>query len=199
GAGGGASNGGPRGDEPEAAWERSINAKALDLLRGVLPASTLSHVGIFASGQAYEQMLLRMLASPLPEARRFATMILEELKKVMPSFVARVERPDRGGGGRTYLESRREAAERPVARVGPLGRVDRGRRLGGGADRRVPLRVIEQLGAGDPRSGAGPAAGRAGGDHRGAGRRPAQPPAPSRAWLGGDPLPVRDRLRLRRV
>ena len=108
----------PRGDEPEAAWQRSIKAKALDLLRGLLPASTLSHVGIFASGQAYEQMLLRMLASPLPEARHFATMILEELKKVMPSFVARVERPDRGGEWISYLEGRREAAERWVARMG---------------------------------------------------------------------------------
>src|SRR5436190_13534171 len=47
----------PRGaDEPEGAWNRSIRAKALDLLRGLLPASTLSHVGIFASGQAYEQL-----------------------------------------------------------------------------------------------------------------------------------------------
>jgi thymidylate synthase ThyX len=42
----------PRQDEPEAAWRRSIKAKSLDLLRGLLPASTLSHVGIFASGQA---------------------------------------------------------------------------------------------------------------------------------------------------
>jgi thymidylate synthase ThyX len=108
----------PRGEEPEAAWQRSIKAKALDLLRGLLPASTLSHVGIFASGQAYEQLLLRMLASPLPESRQFATMILEELKKVMPSFVARVERPDRGGEWISYLERRREAAERWVARMG---------------------------------------------------------------------------------
>jgi thymidylate synthase ThyX len=108
----------PRGDEPEAAWQRSIKAKALDLLRGLLPASTLSHVGIFASGQAYEQLLLRMLASPLPESRHFATMILEELKKVMPSFVARVERPDRGGEWVSYLEERRESAERWVARLG---------------------------------------------------------------------------------
>jgi thymidylate synthase ThyX len=108
----------PRGDEPEAAWQRSIKAKALDLLRGLLPASTLSHVGIFASGQAYEQLLLRMLASPLPEARQFATMILEELKKVMPSFVARVERPERGGEWISYLEARRESAERWVARMG---------------------------------------------------------------------------------
>jgi thymidylate synthase ThyX len=108
----------PRGDEPEAAWERSIRAKALDLLRGLLPAATLSHVGIFASGQAYEQLLLRMMSSPLPEARGFASMILEELKKVMPSFVARVERPDRGGEWISYLEQRREAAERWVGRLG---------------------------------------------------------------------------------
>ncbi|HEX6586444.1 MAG TPA: FAD-dependent thymidylate synthase [Solirubrobacterales bacterium] len=108
----------PRGDEPEAAWQRSIKAKALDLLRGLLPASTLSHVGIYASGQAYEQLLLRMMVSPLPEARAFATMILEELKKVMPSFVARVERPDRGGEWIDYLEGRRAATERWVGRLG---------------------------------------------------------------------------------
>ena len=109
----------PRGDdEPERAWQSSIRAKALDLLRGLLPAATLSHVGIFASGQAYEQLLLRMMASPLPEARGFATMILEELKKVMPSFVSRVERPDRGGEWIGYLEARREATERWVSRLG---------------------------------------------------------------------------------
>jgi thymidylate synthase ThyX len=109
----------PRGDdEPEPAWRRSIRAKALDLLRGLLPAATLSHVGIFASGQAYEQMLLRLMASPLPEAREFGSMILAELQKVMPSFVARVERPDRGGEWVSYLQSRREAAERWVGRLG---------------------------------------------------------------------------------
>ena len=86
--------------------------------RGLLPAATLSHVGIFASGQAYEQLLLRMMASPLPEARGFAEMILEELKKVMPTFVSRVERPERGGEWIGYLEKRREATERWVARLG---------------------------------------------------------------------------------
>jgi thymidylate synthase ThyX len=108
----------PRGEEPEAVWQRSIRAKALDLLRGLLPASTLSHVGIFASGQAYEQLLLRLMASPLPEAREFGGMILEELAKVIPSFVARVERPDRGGEWIAYLSERRQATERAVARLG---------------------------------------------------------------------------------
>jgi thymidylate synthase ThyX len=108
----------PRGEEPEAVWRRSIKAKALDLLRGLLPAATLSHVGIFASGQAYEQLLLRMLASPLPESRDFAAMMLIELRKVIPSFVARVERPDRGGEWVSYLEERRRTAESWVARLG---------------------------------------------------------------------------------
>jgi thymidylate synthase ThyX len=108
----------PRGEEPEAAWRRSIRAKALDLLRGLLPAATLSHVGIYATGQAYEQLILRLMASPLPEAREYGGMILRELQQVMPSFVARVERPDRGGEWIAYLERRREATEGWVARLG---------------------------------------------------------------------------------
>jgi thymidylate synthase ThyX len=109
----------PRGDgEPEGPWQRSIRAKALDLLRGLLPAATLSHVGIYASGQAYEQMLLRLMASPLPEAREYGGMILRELQQVMPSFVSRVDRPDRGGEWVRFLEGRRDATERWVSRLG---------------------------------------------------------------------------------
>ena len=109
----------PRGDgEPEGPWRRSIRAKALDLLRGLLPAATLSHVGIYATGQAYEQLIMRLLASPLPEARDYGGMILTELKQVMPSFVSRVDRPDRGGEWIEYLERRREQTESWVARLG---------------------------------------------------------------------------------
>jgi thymidylate synthase ThyX len=109
----------PRGEgEPEGPWLRSIRAKALDLLRGLLPAATLSHVGIYASGQAYEQLLLRLMASPLPEAREYGGMILGELKQVMPSFVSRVERPDRGGEWVDYLQRRREQTEQWVSRLG---------------------------------------------------------------------------------
>src|SRR5436190_11885833 len=71
-----------RRDEPEAVWRRSIKAKALDAMRGLLPAASLSHVGVYASGQAYEQLLMRLLASPLPEAREVGAMSLEELRKV---------------------------------------------------------------------------------------------------------------------
>ena len=95
----------PRGEEPQAAWERSIRAKALDLLRGLLPAATLSHVGIYASGQAYEQLLLRLLSSPLPEARDLGGMALTELGAVIPSFISRVERPERRGGSHTSRDA----------------------------------------------------------------------------------------------
>jgi thymidylate synthase ThyX len=112
-------------DEPEAAHRRSIKAKGLDLLRGLLPAASLSHMGIFATGQAYEQLLLRLYASPLPEARDYADLIIGELKAIMPSFVARVERPDRGGEWIGYLRERAAASERWSTRLGlSRGRVD---------------------------------------------------------------------------
>jgi thymidylate synthase ThyX len=109
----------PRGDdEPEAAHRRAIRAKALDLLRGLLPASSLSHMGIFATGQTYEQLVLHLLAHPLPEARAYGRMILREVQAVMPSFVARVERPDRGGDWVGYLRDREDATRRWVAHLG---------------------------------------------------------------------------------
>jgi thymidylate synthase ThyX len=109
----------PRADgESPAARTRAVNAKAYDLLRGLLPAASLSHMGIYATGQAYEQLILHLIGHPLPEARNYGTMILDAIKAVMPSFVARVERPERGGEWVTYLEQRRAAGERWAARLG---------------------------------------------------------------------------------
>jgi thymidylate synthase ThyX len=100
----------PRGeDEPEAAHARAVKAKALDLLRGLLPAASLSHMGIFATGQTYEQLILHLLAHPLPEAQRYGRMILTAVQATIPSFVTRVERPDRGGAWVDYLRARSDA------------------------------------------------------------------------------------------
>jgi thymidylate synthase ThyX len=108
----------PAEGEPPAARRRAIRAKALDLLRGLLPAASLSHMGIYASGQTYEQLILHLLAHPLPEAREYGTMILREVTAVMPSFVARVQRPDRGGEWVGYLRARAAAGERWARRLG---------------------------------------------------------------------------------
>jgi thymidylate synthase ThyX len=108
----------PSEGEPSSAYERAIRAKALDLLRGLLPAGSLSHMGIFATGQTYEQLILHLLAHPLPEARECGRGILEAMRAMMPSFVSRIDRPDRGGEWITYLEAREQAARRWVARLG---------------------------------------------------------------------------------
>ena len=50
-------------------YRSAIRAKALDTLRGLLPAATQSNVGIYGTGQAYETLLLRMRAHPLAEVR----------------------------------------------------------------------------------------------------------------------------------
>jgi thymidylate synthase ThyX len=92
-------------------YRQSIKAKALDAARGILPAAAQSNVGIYGTGQAYEQLLLRMRAHPLPESRAYADMMLSELRKVIPSFLTRVDRADRGGAWSAYLETNRKAME----------------------------------------------------------------------------------------
>jgi thymidylate synthase ThyX len=107
-----------RDDEDERAHARALKAKALDLLRGLLPAASLSHMGIFASGQTYEQLILHLLAHPLPEAQRCGRMLLTAVQSTIPSFVTRVERPDRGGAWVDYLRTRAEAGAAWAARLG---------------------------------------------------------------------------------
>ena len=90
-------------DDSNFIWRSTIRAKACDDVRGLLPASTLSNVGIFGTGQAYEAMLLRMRAHPLAEARHYADLMLTELRKVIPAFMRRVDVPERGGAWSTYM------------------------------------------------------------------------------------------------
>jgi thymidylate synthase ThyX len=93
-------------------YRMTIRARACDALRGLLPAATRSNVGIYATAQSYEQLLLRMRANPLAETRSYADLILAELRKVIPAFLTRVDLPDRGGRWTEYLRATREATER---------------------------------------------------------------------------------------
>ena len=98
-------------------YKQTIKAKACDAARGMLPAGTLSNLGIFASGQAYEALLLRMRAHPLPEARTYSTLMLQELQKVIPSFLSRVERAERGGVWVQYLSDTQAATAALAERI----------------------------------------------------------------------------------
>jgi thymidylate synthase ThyX len=103
--------------ESEAVYRASIRAKALDTLRGLLPAATTSNVGIFGTGQGYEQLLLRMRASPLVEVRDCAALMLVELRKVIPAFLRRVDVPARGGAWSAYLADTRAAVDATARRL----------------------------------------------------------------------------------
>jgi thymidylate synthase ThyX len=106
-------------EEDQAARKRAIRFLALDLLRGLLPAGTVSNVGVFASPQAYEQMVLRLRAHPLPEARAYAELAATELQKVVPEFLTRLDRADRGGAWVDYLADTAAALEAAAVEVAP--------------------------------------------------------------------------------
>jgi thymidylate synthase ThyX len=92
-------------------YRQAVSAKAFDAVRGLLPAAALSNVGIYGTGQAYEALLVRMRAHPLPEAREYSVMMLTELRKVIPSFLKRVDLPDRGDEVGAYAADIRERLE----------------------------------------------------------------------------------------
>ena len=101
-------------------WKSTIRAKACDDARGLLPASTTSNVGIFASGQAYEALLLRMQAHPLEEVRWFGDLMLVELRKMIPSFMKRVDIPDRGGAWTEYFSNIADSMSDQASRLAQI-------------------------------------------------------------------------------
>jgi thymidylate synthase ThyX len=108
----------PKADgDSDAVYRAAIRAKALDTLRGMLPAATRSNVGIYGTGQAYEALVLRMRAHPLAEVRATADQMLTELRKVIPAFLTRVDQPDRGGRWTEYFKDVRERTAEVVDRL----------------------------------------------------------------------------------
>lgn len=78
-------------DEPDQAYKSATRARTLDLLRGLLPASTLTNVGFAGNARAFEYLYIKLKASSLSECSDIATQILNELRKVMPAFVKRAD------------------------------------------------------------------------------------------------------------
>jgi thymidylate synthase ThyX len=97
-------------------YRSTITAKTCDTLRVLLPSGTRSNLGVYATGQSYEQMLLRMRAHSLAEVREYADLMLTELRKVIPAFLKRVDLPDRGVAWSRYLEDTREGVAGVAAR-----------------------------------------------------------------------------------
>ncbi|MCS7135333.1 MAG: FAD-dependent thymidylate synthase [Candidatus Aenigmarchaeota archaeon] len=95
-------------DVSERAYQSATRAKVCDILRQLLPAATLTNVGLFGNGRAFEYLLNKMYASPLAEIRNLAFMIQEELDKVIPSFVKRAK-TEHGKAMQEYIKQTEEA------------------------------------------------------------------------------------------
>ncbi|TBR11950.1 MAG: thymidylate synthase [Candidatus Nitrosotenuis sp.] len=70
-------------------YNASTKAKALDILRGLLPASTLTNVGVTGNGRAFEYLLTILFGSSLEEEQMLAKKIKHELDTTIKSFVRR--------------------------------------------------------------------------------------------------------------
>jgi len=73
------------------AYRATVRAHACDVLRGYLPAATLTNVGIFGVGQAFEYLLSKLYSHELAEAKELAGAMHGELNQLIPSFVKRAQ------------------------------------------------------------------------------------------------------------
>jgi thymidylate synthase ThyX len=87
----------PREKAEHIAWSGAIRAQACDAVRSSLPAATTSTVGIVASAQSIESLILHLASDPTTEAKECARRILREVRKVAPVFFERADIPERGG------------------------------------------------------------------------------------------------------
>lgn len=82
------------------AYEATVRAKTCDILRGLLPASTLTNMGFYGNGRGFEYLITKMYSDELEEIKQLAGEMENELKTVIPSFVKRAS----GKYGKLYGE-----------------------------------------------------------------------------------------------
>ncbi len=87
-----------------AARTAAIRAQACDILRYLLPAGTLTHIGLTINGRALEHHLRKLNGSALPEVRRLAQQMRQQAAHVVPTLVKYVEPPNHVTGRRARLD-----------------------------------------------------------------------------------------------
>jgi thymidylate synthase ThyX len=114
----------PRPDKAEdpdghKAWPAATRAQACDAARPLLPVATRSTVGFAMSAQAVDALIMRLLAHDLPEAQQAGRDILEQVQQIIPAFLERTSRPDRGGMTVDYLAGTKSAMTELAASLLP--------------------------------------------------------------------------------
>lgn len=97
--------------ERDAAWNGATKAQACDAIRPVLPVATKSTVGIFASGQALESLIMHLMSDELIESRETGDKLLTESRKVLSTFLERADKPERGGAMIAYRANTRQSVK----------------------------------------------------------------------------------------
>jgi thymidylate kinase/thymidylate synthase ThyX len=98
-------------EERDIAWQGATRAQACDAARPVLPVATKSTVGIYASGQALESLIMHLQADDLPEAQITGKKILDHAREIIPVFLERADKPERGGATIAYNATTRHAVQ----------------------------------------------------------------------------------------
>ncbi len=106
------------------AYNASIRAQVLDCLRGLLPASTLTNMGVFGNGRFFESLLQKLNCHQFEELRDIAGKSYEELSKVIPSFVRRSEKEHRHYKGFASFQEKMKEALQFTAKEVKLDEVD---------------------------------------------------------------------------
>jgi thymidylate synthase ThyX len=89
----------------ETAYRATVRAHACDVLRSYLPAATLTNVGLFGVGQAFEYLLSKLHSHELSEAKDLAGAMHAELNQLIPSFVKRAQVNDYLSGTSAMAQS----------------------------------------------------------------------------------------------
>ena len=97
----------------ERAYNQTVRAHACDVMRAYLPGATLTNVGVFASGQAYELLLTKLSSQELTEGRDLSDSMRRDLECLIPSFVKRARRSE-------YLTDMALATRDAAQRLTPL-------------------------------------------------------------------------------
>lgn len=75
----------------KAAYAAASRAKVLDILRGLLPAGTLTNMGLYGNGRFFEGLIHKLHCQNLVELQEIGKRSYAELSKVIPSFVRRAQ------------------------------------------------------------------------------------------------------------
>jgi thymidylate synthase ThyX len=101
----------PDAASSQRAYASATRAKTFDLLRGLLPMATLTNVGLFGNGRAFEYLLVKLAATPHPEVQGLGAAMQQQLDQMIPSFVKRAK-TERGQQYSHYLASNRDHTAR---------------------------------------------------------------------------------------